>query len=295
MEQRMLFLYNPQAGTGILREKLPVILDRFTKAGFLVTVHPTQGQGDAAETARAFGGQYDRVVCGGGDGTLNETVHGLLLGGHRTPLGYIPCGSTNDFAASLGLPRQFLRAVDTACAAGKPFLCDMGCFNGRTFVYIAAFGAFTDVSYETSQGAKNLLGHLAYVLEGMSRLPNLGSYRVRVEHGSEVIEDEFLFGMVSNSVSVGGFPSPLGKKVALDDGLFEVLLVKTPKTPAANAALIGALLAQDLTPKQCYLFRAAELKVSGVPPMAWTLDGESGGAPETAEIRNKKQVVTIIR
>jgi diacylglycerol kinase family enzyme len=237
----------------------------------------------------------NRVVCGGGDGTLNETVHGLLLGGHRTPLGYIPAEARTTLPPASAFRGSFSGRWTPPARREKPFLCDMGCFNGRTFVYIAAFGAFYRRVLRDLAGREESAGPLAYVLEGMSRLPNLGSYRVRVEHGSEVIEDEFLFGMVSNSVSVGGFPSPLGKKVALDDGLFEVLLVKTPKTPAANAALIGALLAQDLTPKQCYLFRAAELKVSGVPPMAWTLDGESGGAPETAEIRNKKQVVTIIR
>ena len=202
--KKMLFIYNPNAGTGILKPKLSEVLDIFTKGGYEVTVYPTQRTHDAVEKIQSYEGSYDLLVCSGGDGTLDEAVTGMQLRGTDIPLGYIPAGTTNDFAASLGIPKDILSAADTA-VNGVPFSCDVGMVNDDHFIYIAAFGLFTDVSYETKQSMKNILGHLAYVLEGTKRIFNIPSYKIKVSHDGESFEDEFIFGMVTNSRSVGGF------------------------------------------------------------------------------------------
>lgn len=292
-EKSLLFLLNPISGTGRAKSQLFGIVDTFTRAGYLVTLYPTAGREEATRLAAQLGGSYDRVVCCGGDGTLNETVRGLLQGGHDTPLGYIPAGSTNDFANSLKLPRQFLKAAQVA-ATGEPFACDIGAFDDKYFIYVAAFGDFAEVSYETSQQTKNFLGHLAYVLAGVSRLSTLKSYRIRAEYEGGAVEDEYILGMVTNSLSVGGFRGLCGKNVQLDDGLFEVLLIRRPQNAADWQGLITALLQQDLKFKLFDSFTASSLRISSDQMLPWTLDGEYGGPRKTVEIQNKRQAIQII-
>ena len=201
--KKMLFIYNPNAGTGVLKPKLSDVLDIFVKAGYEVTVYPTQCYHDAMAKAESYTENYDVVVCSGGDGTLDEVVTAMARRKDPVPIGYIPTGTTNDFANSLHISKDLLEAADTA-ANGVPFPCDVGVFNDDYFVYIAAFGLFTDVSYETKQSVKNVLGHLAYVLEGTKRLFNIPSYHIKITHDGETLEDDFVFGMVTNSRSVGG-------------------------------------------------------------------------------------------
>ncbi len=289
----MLFLFNPRAGRGRAGAHLLRILEAFSRAGYLITAHPTNGPEDALRMAKEVGGQYDRVVCCGGDGTLNETVRGLLMGGHTVPVGYIPAGSTNDFASSLGLPRQMAEAARIA-AEGTPFRCDVGAFNDNFFVYVAAFGAFAEVSYSTSQQAKNMLGHLAYLLEGMARLPRLKSYQVHIEYDDHVIDDEFILGMVTNSLSVGGFKGLCGKEVRLNDGLFEVLLIKRPEGIGQWRKLISAVLRQDLNKGNLYSFTTSALRFTSKEPLSWTLDGEYGGTMKEAYIVNRREALSVI-
>ena len=220
--KKMLFIYNPNAGTGTLKPKLSDVIDVFTKAGYEVTVYPTQKYHDGIEKMESCSDGYDLIVCSGGDGTLDEVVTGMRKRSYKAPLGYIPAGTTNDFATSLGIPKDILAAADTA-VNGIPFPCDVGTFNNDYFIYIAAFGLFTDVSYETKQSMKNILGHLAYVLEGAKRIFNIPSYKIRVIHDGEEIEDEFIYGMVTNSRSVGGFKGIIGTNVVFDDGEFAFL------------------------------------------------------------------------
>ena len=216
-------------------------------------------------------------MCSGGDGTIDEVVTGMMKRQEKNPIGYIPTGTTNDFANSLHIPRNLLGAADNA-VNGVVFPCDVGKFNDGTFVYIAAFGLFTDVSYETKQGMKNVLGHLAYVLEGTKRLFNVPSYRIRVTHDDEVIEDEFIYGMVTNSRSVGGFRNMVGKQVVFDDGLFEVTLIKTPKNPIALQEIIAALLIEQVDTKHMYSFKTGKIEFESLEEISWTLDGEYGGS-----------------
>ena len=291
--KKMLFIYNPNAGTGVLKPKLSDALDIFTKSGYEVTVHPTQKPHDAVEKIQECGGEYDRIVCDGGDGTLDEAVTGMRLGGLQTSLGYIPAGTTNDFAASLGIPKDILAAADTA-VNGIPFPCDVGEFNGDHFIYIAAFGIFTDVSYETRQSMKNILGHLAYLLEGAKRIFNIPSYKVKVTHDGESFDDEFLFGLVTNSRSVGGFKGIIGSEIIFDDGEFEVTLIRTPKNPIELNELLGAILMKQINPQRMYSFKSGEVKFECEEEIPWTLDGEFGGTHREVVVRDRRQALSIM-
>ena len=243
--KRMLFVYNPNSGMGLLKPKLSDVIDTFVKGGYEVTVYPTQRSQDAVRKVSGYTEEYDIVACSGGDGTLDEVVTGMMMRENKTPIGYIPAGTTNDFASSLHISKNMLEAADTI-VTGTPFSFDIGQFNDDYFVYIAAFGIFTDVSYETKQSMKNILGHMAYILEGTKRLFNIPSYKIKVTHDGETIEDEFIFGMVTNSRSVGGFKRITGENVIFDDGVFEVTLFKTPKNPVELNELLGAVVMRQI-------------------------------------------------
>ena len=292
--RRMLFIYNPHAGKGRVKTRLADLQDAFARAGWLIIAHPTQGPGDAAAAAAELGGSVDRVVCCGGDGTLHEVISGLMALKHRPEIGYIPAGTTNDFSRNLRLPRGMDARAETA-AAGCPRPVDVGRFNDQYFIYVAAFGAFTDVSYDTPQSFKNLFGHLAYVLEGAARLPNLHSYHLTVESDAGREEGDFIYGMVSNTVSVGGFQSR-GHNVSLDDGLFEVVLIRFPQNPAQFQSILTYLMQGGTgdTGGMVTQLRTANLRVTSQAPLPWTLDGEYGGDPTDTRIQVVKQAVSIV-
>lgn len=292
--EKLLFIYNPHAGKELLKPKLSDIVDIFVKSGYEVVIYPTQAYRDAYRKVQECGDEeYSLVVCSGGDGTLDEVVSGMMAREKRIPIGYIPTGTTNDFANSLHIPRNLLEAADNA-VNGKLFPCDVGGFNDGIFVYIAAFGLFTDVSYETKQELKNVLGHLAYVLEGTKRLFNVPSYRIKFTHDGECVEDEFIFGMVTNSRSVGGFRNMIGKNVVFDDGLFEVTLIKKPKNPLELQEIIAALLIEQVNTKYMYTFRTGEIIFESLEEIPWTLDGEYGGSHDEVVIKNYKQELQIM-
>lgn len=291
--EELLFIYNPQAGQGKARGKLSDIVGAFSANGYLATVYPTQGPGDATELVRAIGRRYDRVVCCGGDGTLHEVVAALMEMEKPPVLGYVPAGTTNDFSRNLDLPRDMTQAAQIA-AAGPTMLCDMGRFNGRSFVYVAAFGAFTDVSYDTPQPFKNLFGHLAYVLEGIGRLGSIRSWRMRVEHDNGALEGEFIFGMVSNTRSVGGFKGWPAKEVKLDDGQFEVILVRAPKNPLELQAILHSVITQSPGGEGPLVgFHTKGLKLSCDEEVAWTLDGEYGGSHREVQVENVQKALEL--
>lgn len=292
MQKKMLFVYNPRAGKEHIKDHLADILDVFAAEQYEITIVPTRKSGDAREVVAEKAGCYDLVVCSGGDGTLDETVTGMIQGGHRTAIGYIPAGSTNDFGGSLDLPKNMVKAAETI-VYGRDFACDIGQFNSDIFVYVAAFGMFTEVSYETDQEMKNMLGHIAYLLEGMKRIPTIQSYHLKIASGEKVIEDDFLLGMVTNAVSVGGMHHLTGKDVLLDDGVFEVLLIRRPKTLLELNSIIVSVLNKDLNSEYLYSFRASELSFESEEPVAWTLDGENGGSHTAVTIRNLSKAVDI--
>lgn len=291
--KKLLFIYNPNAGTGVLKPKLSDVLDIFVKAGYEVTVYPTQCYQDAKKKAESYTDTYDLVVCSGGDGTLDEVVTAMMAREDKVPIGYIPTGTTNDFASSLRIPKNLLDAANIA-VNGVPFACDVGRFNKGIFVYVAAFGLFTDVSYETKQEMKNVLGHLAYVLEGTKRIFNIPSYHMKVTLDDQVIEDDFVYGMVTNSKSVGGFKGMVGKDVVFDDGEFEVTLIKSPKNPIELNEVVGALVLKQADQKHMYSFKTGHIKFESIEEIPWTLDGEYGGSHDTVEIRDAKKALQIM-
>lgn len=292
--KRLLFIYNPHAGKELLKPKLSDIIDIFVKAGYDVVAYPTQAYRDGYKKVLSYEKDaYDLVVCSGGDGTIDEVVTGMMEREERKPIGYIPTGTTNDFANSLHIPKGLLKAADNA-VNGSIFPCDVGRFNDDVFVYIAAFGLFTDVSYQTKQEVKNVLGHLAYVLEGTKRLFNVPSYRIRVSYDGQTLEDEFIFGMVTNSRSVGGFRNMIGKQVVFDDGLFEVTLIKMPKNPLELQEIVAALLIGQVDTKHMYSFKTGKIIFESLEEIPWTLDGEYGGAHDMVEIENLKQQLKIM-
>ncbi len=292
-EKKMLFIYNPHAGKSGIRSNLLDIVDIFTKAGYEVTAQPTQKKGDATEATVKKAGRYDLLVCSGGDGTIDEVVTGMMQRENRIPIGYVPAGTTNDFARSLKIPRTMIKAAQSI-VDGKPFACDIGTFNGDTFVYIAAFGLFTDVSYLTDQNMKNILGHMAYLLEGAKRLNSYPSYHMKFEANGTVIEDDFMYGMITNSFSVGGFKNITGQNVKLDDGVFEVTLVKTPKNVAELNQLMTALVMQDIDTDCMYCFKTSQILFMSEDEVPWTLDGEYGGHQRKVSIQNEMQALEII-
>jgi YegS/Rv2252/BmrU family lipid kinase len=267
-------------------------LDIFAEAGYEMTVYPTQKKGDAVSIVQERSPEYKLVVCSGGDGTLDEVVTGMMKSNFRTPIGYIPAGSTNDFGGSLALPKNMLNAAQLI-VNGKDFSCDVGAFNDDVFVYIAGFGLFTEVSYETDQQIKNVLGYMAYVLEGVKSLSNIRSYRMKVRYGDNCIEDDFIYGMVTNSASVGGFKRITGKNVKLDDGVFEVTLIKRPTNPIELNNIMAALLNRDIDVDGMYCFTAQEIEIESSKPVAWTLDGEFGGEHEKVTIKNCSKAIDI--
>ena len=290
---KLLFVFNPRSGKGLIREHLVDIVDVMVKAGYEVTIYTTQAQGDAIKKIKEEAKNYDRVVCSGGDGTLDEVVTGMQQSEVNVPIGYIPAGSTNDFANSLGIPKDMVEAARVA-VGDKPFPCDVGYFNGDTFVYVAAFGIFTEVSYKTPQQLKNVLGHAAYILEGAKQLHDIPSFTMQVEHDGEVFQDKFIFGMVTNSISVGGFKGMTGDDVKLDDGVFEVTLIKSPRNPIELNRILASLTNLIDDTDLIYTFKTNDLHIISKDKVAWTLDGEFGGEHEDLFIKNLNKQITIM-
>lgn len=291
--KNLLFIYNAHSGKGVIKSKLAEVIDIMVKAGWRVTVHPTQWPNDAAEMVEKEVQGYDLLVCSGGDGTLDEVVTGMMRVQDKKPIGYIPMGSTNDFANSLNIPKNVQEAAEIA-VSGKRFACDVGRFNDDSFVYVAAFGIFTEVSYRTNQELKNLLGHAAYILQGAKSLMDIASYRMKVEYEETVVEDDFIYGMVSNSISVGGFKQIAGKNVQLDDGVFEVTLIKRPKNPLELNEIVTSLLTRVDNTDLIYSFKTERIHFYAEKEVPWTLDGEFGGIHKEVDVQNCRKAVDFM-
>lgn len=291
---RLLLIINPKSGKGTIRSRLLEVTDIFIKEGYDVTIYISQKVGDAREKVERVARYYDLVICSGGDGTLDEVISGMMESERKCPIGYIPSGSTNDFANSLEIPKNIVTAAKRITEFHE-FPCDIGCFNSDYFVYVAAFGLFTDVSYETNQDMKNLLGHMAYLLEGAKKLANIKSYHMTAKiDGETEISGEFIYGMITNSTSVGGFKNITGKNVKLDDGLFEVTLVRMPKNIVELQAIISALLTQTPDDKYFFQTRARKIELVSEELVPWALDGEYGGEHTEVSIRNAEKALTLL-
>ena len=294
--KKLFFIINPVAGRGMYKQGLGEALYTLYSAGYEPTLRFTSRAGEAVELAQLSEG-YDLVCCLGGDGTLSEVTSGLmaLKPEQRPPIGSFPLGTANDVATTLKLPKNDPAAVARRIAEGSPMAWDVGVFGGdRYFTYVAAFGAFTDVSYETPQQSKQALGHLAYLLEGMNRLPKLPHYRTRVEMDGEVVEGDYIFGGVTNSTSVAGLVKLDPDMVALDDGEFEVALVKYPATLADLNALVSQAVSKNFNGEMMSIRKAHTVRFTFADPVPFTRDGEPGGVHTDVKIENAHSAVRII-
>lgn len=295
MRKKILFIFNMYAGKGKIKTKLSDILNIFTENGYEVTAYPTQFSGEAIGRIEKMESIYECVVCSGGDGTLDEVVSGMMHRAkeRRVPIGYIPAGSTNDFARSLGLPQKMEDAAQKIMDGGR-FACDIGVFNKEYFVYVAAFGLFTNVTYLTDQHMKNVLGHVAYILEGVKRLGEIKSYPMTIRSEEKEISGNFMFGMITNSTSVGGFKNITGKNVVLDDGYFETTFIRVPKSISELQEMATAFLKGERDDHYVYTFRTKRLEIISEENIPWTLDGEYGGEHKNVLIENRMQALDFI-
>lgn len=282
--KKLLFIVNPRAGKTKSTAPLFDAVAAFSRAGYLVRVFVTEASGQARDIAAKWGGQYDLVVCAGGDGTLNETISGLMQLEQRPPLGYLPNGSTNDFAASLHLHTTVATAA-RAVAGGIPYSLDIGRHNDRYFAYVASFGAFTRSSYSASQAAKNALGHFAYILEGLGDLDSLRPYRCAIDADGEHFEGDFIFGAVCNSTSLGGLVKLDPKHVSMDDGTFELLLLRMPKTALDLQNLITAMTRMQYDYPGVIFRHVKNVVLTTNENISWSLDGEYAASAPRVEIQ----------
>ena len=291
--RKLLFLVNPNAGQRRVNKSLADIIGIFNEGGYEVTVFLTTGPGIGTKIVQERAADYDLVVCAGGDGTLNETITGVLRAGADCPVGYIPCGSTNDFASTLKLSMDVTQAAKDIMA-GTPVEYDVGRWGDRYFVYIASFGAFTRVSYTTPQNLKNALGHLAYVLSGLQELPQIRNIPMALELDGQVLDGEYLFGAVSNSTSVGGVFTLDASQVDLRDGKFEVILVRMPRDMAELTQCAAALQNHTYDCAAITFRSASRLKVHQDPALLWTLDGERAEGADVVEIENLHRAIRLV-
>ncbi len=291
--KKMLFIMNPFSGQKRVNKILTDVLLEFSKADFEIITHMTTAQGDATTAAQRWAGGVDLVVCSGGDGTLNETITGVLRSGVNVPIGYIPAGTTNDFASSLGLSTNPLQAA-LDIIEGEPVTYDVGKFGDRYFSYVASFGAFTRSSYIVPQNIKNALGHTAYVLGGISEISQIRKEYIRMEIDGQVVEDSFLFGAICNSLSIGGILTLNPEKVDLGDGLFEVMLVRAPRNLTEIGECITAVQNQTYNCEMITFRSARSVRVYADPTMPWTLDGEREEGHEQVDVENLHHAIRLI-
>lgn len=291
---KMLFIVNPIAGRIYPKNNLQRVIELFKDHGYHITMRKTRSKGHATELVLKHGNNHDLIVCSGGDGTLNEVISGVMRLNKNTTLGYIPSGTTNDFASSLNISDR----IDTAAMTilnGQARTIDVGLFdNDRYFSYIASFGAFTGSSYSTPQPYKNLIGHLAYVLDGMRDIPNIRPYHVRVEVNGEIYEDEYLFGAVSNSISIGGLLKLDSKTVDLNDGLFEIILIKNPKTPLELSRMLLSIRKKEYSDKLIQFIKGSEATFYMDESIPWSIDGEYEAGASKVKIQNIPSAINIL-
>ncbi len=294
MRERILFTYNPNAGTKAIQSKLYEVVNLLTGEERELIISPTRKRGDAEEAVKEYmkRDHIVQVVCSGGDGTLHEVVNGMMVSENKVPISYIPAGSTNDFGYSLNIPKDTLKAA-VLSMEGQKFPVDIGQFQDKYFVYTAAFGMFTEVSYATPQNLKNIFGHMAYLLKGAASLSNLTNHHMKVTYDGNVVEDDFLFGMVVNSESIGGFRGITGTDVCLNDGFNEMMLIRDCKT--VDLPGLGMdILSKNLNNKNIIYAKVKNVTFESTEPVAWTMDGEYGGTLTEANIQVHNKAVSFM-
>jgi len=287
-----MLIVNPASGKGVSKSALGTIISKLCSSGHVVTVY-FSGELYPEQLASKYAKEYDLVVCVGGDGTLSHVISGLLRSGISTPIGYIPTGTANDIATTLGISKMPSEAAKKI-VKGKPLDLDIGLFAGRYFTYVAAFGAFTRVAYSTPQNAKRSFGHLAYVVSGFAEVAQIKARRTVVEYDGNIVTGDFVFGAVVNSTSVAGFLKLDPNRVDLSDGMFEIVLVRQLADPAGFVDLMASLTRKTYDGDNIQLLHASRVKFTFEEDVAWTVDGEDGGEHREVEINNSHKAIRII-
>ncbi|MDF9837673.1 MULTISPECIES: diacylglycerol kinase family protein [unclassified Breznakia] len=289
-------IYNPVAGKNGLKADLSNIVELFCKHDYELIVYATAKKDDAYKKMKAVGEIYPFIICSGGDGTLNEVVSAYHELQHKPKLAYLPSGTTNDFAKSLKLNTNLIKQTKKILHNPETMQCDIGLFNNHCFMYVAAFGSISEVSYSTSQASKNILGHTAYLIEGLKQFIKLKKYAMKVTYDDGIIEDEFCLGMITNSLSVGGFSFFKEKDISLNDGYLECIFIKNPNNPLDLQQIISALTSKKY--EKCnlvYTFKSKNIKIEATKNIKWTLDGEYGGKHKDCSIQNIQKEITFIK
>lgn len=289
---RMLLIVNPYSGKMKMKNALLDVCMIFSEAGFDITVYPTKCRQDATDKVIESATDFDTVVCCGGDGTLNEVITGIMHSGADVKLGYIPSGTLNEWSSGLKISRNINTAAGDI-VDGELCKLDIGSFDDKFFSYTASFGAFTEASYSAPQDAKNLWGQLAYFFEGVKSLGNIKPIEMSFEIDGKIIDGEFLFGAISNSLSVGGIVKYNEGQVTLNDGLFEIMLIRNPKNAMQFQSLVTSVLAQNYDNPNIEFYHVNEVKISNAKNIAWTLDGEKAVSPESFTIKNLHSAINF--
>ena len=288
-----MLILNPIAGTKKAAKNLEEIVSLFNRADYKVQVYVTADAGDATEAVKKFGKDTDLIVCSGGDGTLSETVCGIVESDIDIPVGYIPAGSTNDFANTLRLSDDVLTAAEQIIK-GTPTAYDIGTCGERYFTYVASFGLFTKASYSTPQNIKNTLGHVAYILSGIQELSAIRVEHLNIEIDGETLEDDYLFGAVCNSLSIGGLITLKPDMVDMSDGKFEVLFIRAPKNMQELGECIIALTTQTFDCNMITFRSGKSIRVTAKENMTWSIDGERMDGEKQFEIKNLHQRIRVV-
>lgn len=297
MKRKVLLIINPMAGKKKSQPATFEIVEKFSHIGYDFTVKTTTCPGDATNIVKKFGEGFDLVVCCGGDGTLNETINGVMALPSRLPVGYIPTGSTNDLAATLGIPPNIRKATQIILSRSANML-DPGLFNTRYFCYVASFGVGTEISYTTSQTMKNILGHSAYLLNGFviklaHLLRNIKPVHLRVDYDDGIIEDDFFFGAISNASCVAGLFKYDEGDVRLDDGIFEMILVRLVSGAADAFEMLRKIQKREYDGDRLLYLKTRRAVITGEQAVPWTLDGEYGGEHDTVNFEVVPRAIKI--
>ena len=293
--KRCLLIVNPRSGLMEIKSELFNVIQILNEHNYEVIVQMTLYHQHAVEIAKNAH-DVDLVICSGGDGTLGQVISGLIQTNKDVPIGYIPSGSTNDYANTLNLPMN-IKDATLSIVNGSEYIFDVGQFNGDYhFVYIASFGLFTAVSYNTSQSAKNTFGPLAYFFNGLGDLVNAKAHHAVVRTNGEAVEGNYILGMISNTLSIGGIMKLNPTEVDLSDGMFEVLLIKEPKDLNSYNELINGLLTKNFSNKHIFYYtKASDVEIEFDKPLTWSLDGEEVKADKIVRISNINQRIRIVK
>lgn len=293
MEKKLFLVANPKSGRARIKAELLQIVSVLTQGGYTVTVYPTSGPKDATRIIENLSGEYETVVCCGGDGTLNEVISGIIKNKNDYRLGYIPLGTLNEWSGGLHISKNITKAASDIIT-GKTMPLDIGYFDGSYFAYTASFGAFTSASYSAPQDIKNAIGQTAYVFEALKGLSSIKPVHLKFDIDGQIIEDDFLFGAVSNSLSMGGVIKLEESMVQFDDGYFEVVLIKNPLNIYEFQSIVDGIIKKDLNREQIYLLKAKNITVYGSEDTNWTLDGELGMGKPVLTIKNMNKAINFI-